>query len=139
GNSEDDAAPDPWWRVDDSFCFVFEDHAHGKSNSVLSVRKARQAASHPEWIRAKLDLAENAVIVPVLITPCSTTTRGALPVLKSVRYWHLDDFREWAKHALRIIRELRREYPGAGNLNWRGIATQKLRAARIAPKELNEL
>ena len=27
GKVEADATPDPWWRADDSFCFVFEDHA----------------------------------------------------------------------------------------------------------------
>lgn len=54
GNSSDDAAPDPWWIADDDFCFVFEDHAEGKPDTVFSTAKARQAASHPQWIRENL-------------------------------------------------------------------------------------
>jgi hypothetical protein len=50
-NSTEEAAPDPWWAADDDFCFVFEDHAEGKSETIFSVTKARQAASHPSGFR----------------------------------------------------------------------------------------
>jgi hypothetical protein len=139
GNSSEDAAPDPWWIADDSFCFVFEDHGEAKADTVFSVRKARQAASHPEWIRENIAELSGAEIVPVLITPCTTTTKGAIPSLKRVQYWQLDRFRSWAKQALHTLRDIRRDFPGPGSLTWRISAAAKLREGRIAPAELKEM
>jgi RAD3-like DEAD/DEAH box helicase len=139
GNSSEEAAPDPWWSADDSFCLVFEDHAEGKPETVYSVTKARQAASHPDWIRENLPQFSKAEIVAILITPCTRTTKGAVPSLKQVRYWHLDDFRAWMKNALQVLREIRREFPGPGNLAWRSAVADKLRAANIAPQELMQM
>jgi hypothetical protein len=139
GNSSEDAAPDPWWIADDSFCFVFEDHGEGKPETVFSVRKARQAASHPEWIRQNVPELSGAEIVPVLITPCTTTTKGAIPSLKGLRYWHRDQFRTWAKQALHALRDVRRDFPGPGSLTWRTAAATKLKEAKIAPAELKQM
>lgn len=138
-NSADDGAPDPWWIADDSLCFVFEDHAGGKPSTVFSVQKARQAASHPDWIRTTLSLPSDAEVIPIIITPCTRTTKGAIPTLKRLRYWNLDDFRTWAKNALHLIREIRRDFPGPGNLAWRTATAEKLKGAGIAPRQLKEL
>jgi len=137
-NSTDEGAPDPWWIVDD-LCFVFEDHAEGKSETIFSVTKARQAASHAEWIRSNIPQLAQAEIITILLTPCTQTTKGAIPSLKQVRYWGLDDFRAWMKNALQVLREIRRDFPGAGNLAWRSTVAQKLKDAKIAPRELKEM
>lgn len=139
GNSNEDAAPDPWWIADDSLCFVFEDHGEGKSDTVFSVRKARQAASHPEWMRDNVPESSAAEIVPILITPCTSTTKGAVPSLKRVRYWQLSQFRTWAKQALHVLRDIRREFPGPGSLPWRISAAAKLKEAKIAPAEMQKM
>ena len=139
GSSSEDAAPDPWWIADDSLCLVFEDHAEGKPETVYSVTKARQAASHPEWIRNNLPQLAQAEIIGVLITPCKRTTKGAIPSLKQVRYWHLDDFRAWMKNALQVLRDIRRDFPGAGNLTWRTAVAEKLKSANIAPQQLMQV
>jgi hypothetical protein len=139
GNSTDEAAPDPWWIADDNLCFVFEDHCEGKPTTVLSVRKARQAASHPDWIRATLELPADIEIIPVLITPCTRTTKGAIPSLNNLRYWNRDDFLSWATKALQVLREIRRDFPGPGDLAWRTRAAEKLKTANIAPQQLKRL
>lgn len=136
GNSSEDAAPDPWWIADDSLCLVFEDHAEGKPETVFSATKARQAALHPEWIRNNYPHLADAEIVPILITPCTRATKGALPFLKQVRYWGLDEFRAWMKNALQVLRDIRRDFPGPGNLAWRTAVAEKLKAAQVAPHEL---
>ena len=139
GNSTEDAAPDPWWIADDSLCFVFEDHGEGKPDTVFSVRKARQAASHPEWMRENVPESSAAEIVPILITPCSSTTKGAVPSLKRVRYWQLKEFRAWAQQALHVLRDIRRDFPGPGSLTWRISAAAKLKEAKIAPAEMRKM
>jgi len=139
GSSAEEAAPDPWWIADDSFCFVFEDHAEGKPDTIFSVAKARQAALHPEWIRLNVPELSQAEIFPILITPCTRTTKGAIPFLKQVHYWHLEEFRAWMKNALQVLRDIRREFAGPGNLGWRATAVDRLRAANIGPRELRQM
>lgn len=139
GNSADDAAPDPWWIADDSFCIVSEDHAGGKADTVLSATKARQAASHPDWIKVNLPELASAQVLPIIITPCSRAYKGAIPSLKRVRYWSREDFRVWAKSALQIVRGIRRDFPGPGNLGWRAAAAARFKAGRIAPIEIERM
>jgi Helicase C-terminal domain len=51
GKREVDASPDPWWRAG-GVVIVFEDHANAKGgSSIIDATKARQAASHPDWVR----------------------------------------------------------------------------------------
>lgn len=138
GNSTDEAAPDPWWMADDMI-FVFEDHAEGKMGTIFPATKARQAASHPDWLRENLTLTESIEIIPVLITPCTKASKGAVPTLRKVRYWSRDQFCAWAQEALRTLRDLRRTFPGIGNLSWRTSAVAQLKAANIAPRQLNAM
>ena len=107
GKRESDAAPDPWWLVGD-VAFVFEDHANAKGDTaVIDATKARQAGSHPDWMREFVPGAADVTIYPVLVTPAKKAKQGAMPHLGRVSHWHLDDFRAWAEQALVAVRELR--------------------------------
>lgn len=139
GNKETQGAPDPWWIVDDSLCFIFEDHSDAENSSSLSVTKARQVASHPNWVSENLPLSSGAEVLPVLITPVGKADVDAIPHLKNVAVWKIEDFREWAVRALTVVRELRRTYPGSGDLSWREQAAQKYIENRIDPKGIVEM
>lgn len=136
GKVESTGSPDPWWMVDDELSFVFEDYTEAADTSLLSVTKARQAASHPNWIRSHLGLAQSARIVPVLVAPIAGAEPDAAVHLQEVAFWHVDDFRAWAKRALAVIRELRVTYPGAGDLIWRQEAMSAYVAANMDPESL---
>lgn len=130
GKREEDASPDPWWIIGDT-AFVFEDHANADGEqSLVDATKARQAASHPDWVRDNVPEAAKATIIPVLITPATSTTTGAVPTLKKVCYWGLGDFRVWAEQALATIRELRRTFREPGDLAWRADAAKALAGVR---------
>lgn len=139
GNRETNGAPDPWWIVDENLCFIFEDHSNAKDTSSLHVDKARQAATHPNWARANLPLNENAEIISILVTPVKKADKDALPHLENVYLWNLEEFRSWAKNALKAVRELRRSFGDAGDLDWREKAVQKYVEATISPKSLREM
>ncbi len=138
GNVETSGAPDPWWIVDESLCFIFEDHSDASPDSNLHLDKARQIATHPNWVRENLPLAESAKIVPVLITPVRFADPDALPHLGDVFVWRLDDFLTWARNALSVVRELRAIFPGSGDLAWRAGAVEKYRENGIEPEKLIE-
>lgn len=125
-NKETDGAPDPWW-INSNICLVFEDHSSADINSAISITKARQAASHPSWMRENVKAASEADILPVLITPVSTVKKSALVYLNDVSLWNLKDFQDWAKGALSTIRELRTSFTETGDLSWRSSAVSKLK------------
>lgn len=130
GKRESDASPDPWWIVG-SIAIVFEDHANAKGGtSIIDANKARQAASHPDWMREHVPAAVGASIQAVLVTPATRMKEGAVPHLKKVAHWSLDDFRQWAEIALVKIRELRRSFQEPGDLVWRSQAARALTEVR---------
>lgn len=131
GKRESDASPDPWWIVG-NIAFVFEDHANAKGDtSTIDATKARQAASHPDWLREHVPASIGASIQSVLVTPAKSAKEGAMPHLGRVAHWDLKDFREWAEAALVTIRELRRSFQEPGDLAWRAQAAEELAAARL--------
>lgn len=107
GNRNETGSPDPWWIASDALCLVFEDHSDGKPDGRLSVDKARQAATHPNWVRANVAVSANAEIVPIVITPVRKIDRAATVHMSGILVWSLDDFRSWSRNALRVLRDLR--------------------------------
>jgi hypothetical protein len=136
GNKETNGAPDPWWLVNDAFCFIFEDHCEAKSESSLNVTKARQVGSHPNWVKANLSVKNDAEIMAILISPVKRADSDAIPHLSNVHYWGLEDFRQWAKNALSVIRELRRTFAESGNLEWRAQAVEVYEHHKLSPHSL---
>jgi hypothetical protein len=136
GKKESKGSPDPWWIVDQTLCFIFEDHSNAEATSSLDVSKARQAATHPNWVHANLPLNKDAEIVSILVTPVKVADWDALPHLSNVAYWDIDSFRQWGKDALKIIRELRRDFPGAGDQSWRDFAMKRYRSLGMDPRSL---
>lgn len=137
GNSSESGAPDPWWKSTETFCFVFEDYSDATGKDI-PVSKARQAATHGNWVRANGICLESADVHQVLITPVLATEKAAVPHLKDVLLWQLDGFRTWAEIALRVLREIRAEYPRPGDLAWRALAIQRLTSSSLSPRGLLE-
>ncbi|MCR9216729.1 MAG: DEAD/DEAH box helicase family protein [bacterium] len=138
GNSDADGAPDPWWLVDSTLGFVFEDYTNTKTKPTLSVRKARQAESHPKWIKAELQVVlDDAKIVPILLTKSTCVKEEAMKFIPSLRYWEFSDFIDWANRAIDTVRSLRDEYPQAGDSLWRQSAVEAYRRDAISPHELD--
>jgi hypothetical protein len=129
GKREDDASPDPWWLVGD-VAIVFEDHANASADATIDATKARQAASHPDWLREHVPGTAGATIQSVLVTPARKAKQGAVPHLGRFAHWDLADFRKWADGALDVVRELRRTFVEPGDLAWRAEAAARLEEAR---------
>lgn len=127
GKVESAASPDPWWQLGLN-CIVFEDHVDANEGSSLSAKKARQATSHPAWMKDNVVSCrpENIEIIPVLVTPVSTVYPGVLSHLGSVSLWKLSDFKVWASDAMATIRELRKTFIEPGDLVWRAEAATVL-------------
>lgn len=139
GKKERDASPDPWW-IAGRVCLVFEDHAGAQATSTLDATKARQAVTHPNWVRDNVSEAAGTEIFPVLVTPVTVAEEGAIPHLKQVLCWPLDEFRQWAASALACLRELRRSFSEPGDLFWRARAAEEFERHHMdAPSLLKKL
>jgi hypothetical protein len=134
GKEESDGSPDPWWHIG-KICFVFEDNA-GAKNQVLETSKARQAATHDDWIREKGFLDKDASIYSILITPKTKAALGAVPHLKNFLLWDLDDFRAWAEKALTVLRGLRTTFSESGDLEWRAKAAEQFKTNNLDASSL---
>jgi hypothetical protein len=135
GNVEEDGSPDPWW-ISKEFCFVFEDHQGAKETSALDTTKARQAALHPNWIKRNVKEADGLETIPVIVTPVSKAKTGAMPHLNEVFLWPLEDFRRWARAAVATVREVRKTFSEAGDLEWREMTAKKFKEEGLTARDI---
>jgi hypothetical protein len=81
----------------------------------------------------EVPLASEAEVIPVLVSPVTAVAKSSTPHLSEVRYWGLGEFRSWARAAIGVVRQLRRTFPGAGDLAWRAEAMTQFRANKLDP------
>lgn len=137
---ERDGSPDPWWLAADR-CIVFEAHSNARETSSLNTEKARQAATHENWMREYVEACKNnrdLQIRAVLVSPVAKADEGAIPHLKAFSYWNLTDFRAWAHDAMAAVRELRKTFSQPGDLVWRAEAAKVFVERRLAATTLFE-
>ena len=137
GNVEEDASPDPWW-IAGEVCFVFEDHSGAQPESVLNATKARQAASHPAWMRERVETGTGNVLA-VLITPVKKAYSGAMPHLREVALWPLEEFRAWSENAMQVMRGLGSSFSEAGDLAWQAKAKAEFEEHGLDTRGLEEV
>lgn len=123
---EREGSPDPWW-ISGEECIVFEDYVDTTDSGTLSVEKARQASSHPNWMAANVPEAKECRIFTVVVSPARNIRRAALVQVNELFFWDYNDFVAWADTALGTIRELRRDFVEAGDLVWQARAATVLR------------
>lgn len=122
---ETEGSPDPWWAHEDR-CIVFEDFQPDGEGGGVSVAKARQAHTHPNWMKLNVKEVGHAEVLAVLVTSANHITVGCVPHLQDVGFWSLSDFRAWAETVLATVRELRRTLHQRGDLDWRARASEAL-------------
>lgn len=127
GKVESEGSPDPWWAHDDR-CIVFEDFQPEGADGGLTVTKARQAHTHPNWIKTNVKELAHAEILAVLLTSTGHMSAGCVPHVQDVGFWSLADFRSWAEAVMATVRELRRTLSQRGDLDWRARASASLEA-----------
>lgn len=125
GKVESEGSPDPWW-ISGGRCIVFEDYVN-TVDGTLSVTKARQATSHPDWMRANVAESAECELQTVLVTPATKISGAATVHAAGLLYWGLEDFRAFAAHALQVIRQLRATFFEQGDLVWQAEAAEQLK------------
>ncbi|WP_227451232.1 hypothetical protein [Pseudomonas fluorescens] len=105
---------------------MFEDYVN-TVDGTLNVTKARQATSHPDWMRAYVAESAECEFQTVLVTPATKISGAATVHAAGLLYWGLEDFRAFAAHALQVIRQLRTTFFELGDLVWQAEAAEQLK------------
>lgn len=126
GKQESEGSPDPWW-ISGSTCVVFEDYVNTTTDGALDVTKARQAASHPNWMIEHVEQAAGCTFFPTLVSPATGIRTAAVIHAKPLHYWALEDFLAWAEMAVATVRELRATFFEQGDLVWQANAATTLK------------
>lgn len=135
-NSNGHATPDPWWISDDTLCLVSEAKNDSKPDKQVPVKHTRQAASHSKWIRDNVELNSEAQVHTVMITPATTIHADVPTFAEDVGWWQIDEFREWARNAIGVLRSLRVTFTGPGNIAWRDQVRQELLDHKLDPRSV---
>ncbi len=137
-NEETTGSPDPWWKIANKICFVFEDYSEAVEGTVIPLKKARQVAMHPAWIKNKYDNEKELIVIPILVTKALKIDENAYPILKDVIVWNYYLYKEWVKNTLGIVRSLKSKFPGSGDLFWHQFTLDLFTKHNITPFELWE-
>lgn len=134
GRIKGEGSPDPFWQVDDSLVFVFEDHSDSQEDATLRIRKARQAATHRNSVRKHLSLRDDAEVVTVLISNATKIDEEAEQHVRDVYFLSVGEFRTWAYDALEAIRHIRTSLWSNNDFAVREQALARMKDAKIAPE-----
>jgi hypothetical protein len=135
-NSEGISDPDPWWIVHEKLVIVSEDKIYEDENKPIPVKHVRQANSHEDWIREKIDiLSKHAVVETIFITTSEIIEDAAATYGKNVWYVNRKEFVEWANCAIGALRKLRRSFSEQGDMIWRMEAAQILTDDNVTPTD----
>ncbi|MGY3726877.1 MULTISPECIES: DEAD/DEAH box helicase [Cobetia] len=132
---EKEGSPDPWW-VSLDHGIVFEDYVGADPDGSVHVEKARQAASHPSWIKQNHPEFSNVEITPVIVSSVEKIREAATPHTTEVSFWSEDTFIEWAKHATYVVRSLRTTFTEPGDLVWTANAAELLEEEGLTMKSI---
>lgn len=138
GKIESEGSPDPWWIVGNQ-CFVFEDYVGAEAESALSVTKARQVESHPNWMKANVTETADAEIIPVLVSHIDKVKSAALPHLNMTCFWNTSELKLVANVAISVIRELRTTFTNGDDLEWRARAVELLEEKKLDVLSLTKM
>lgn len=134
-NSDESAAPDPWWATI-SKGVVFEDYAEAKPSSALSPTKAKQALGHVNWlVDNRPELAEVS-FQTIIVTPATKIHKGALPQIRNSLIWSLSDYSIWCQQAVDALRRLKGSFKSEDDLVWLAECIESLRKNNLTMETL---
>ena len=134
-NSDDIAAPDPYWIINDDLCIVAEDKIYEDDSKRIPVDDVRQASGHLAWIRENVrTLHRNAKIITILVSNSTTIDDAARTFGKGLYYVHRKELCDWATNAINSLRTVRSSFQESGDANWRIKARELFIATQNSPK-----
>ncbi|PFC40640.1 hypothetical protein CN300_26255 [Bacillus thuringiensis] len=135
-NAEGISDPDPWWIVDEKLVIVSEDKIYETETKPIPVKHVKQACTHENWIREKIEfLSKHAIVETIFLTTSKVIEEPAAIHGKNVWYVNREEFVGWANRAVGALRKLRRSFSQQGDLVWRLEAAEILKEEQVTPND----
>lgn len=133
-NSMENAAPDPYWIVNDHLCIVAEDKIYESTTKPIPVEDVRQAAQHETWIRKNVEtLQKDARIITVFVSNADSISEEARVFAENIFYLNRERFCEWATRAIDSLRTVRSSFQVPGDSEWRTRAEKTFAENGVTP------
>ncbi len=134
-NSEEPAAPDPYWIINDNLCIVAEDKIYESESKEIPVDHVAQTIRHSTWIREHVkSLRSNAEIITIFISNSSNIETSARTFCKEICYVNRKELHEWATHAINSLRTVRSRFQEVGDSEWRTQTKDQFAMDQTTPK-----
>lgn len=130
GNSDADAAPDPWW-IGATQLVVFEAYSEATADRVFGTNKVRQVITHPTWLDEKLPHTASLQKTAIALTDAAHCDTGGPVHLGETLLWTKQDFLAWSDTAIETLRGLREDFTNIGDFVWTTNAMQSLEDAGL--------
>lgn len=139
-NSLENAAPDPYWIVNDHLCIVSEDKIYDSTTKRIPVEDVRQAAQHATWMRKNVEtLQKDARIITIFISNADSISEEARIFAENIFYLNRDRFCEWATRAIDSLRTVRSSFQVPGDSEWRTKAEKTFEEDGVTPNAFLKL
>lgn len=103
----DEGGPDGVWMLSDKVAIAFEAKSDETADGAISLSTVRQANSHPVWVKDHCQVASDADIFTVVITPRTTIDERAQRIVDTVFYIHADSVTDSADALVAALRRIR--------------------------------
>lgn len=128
--------PDGIWRLADLLIVAFEAKTEESSEGPISVRTAREAQGHLNWVNSNLDLASDSEVIGVVISSRSTIAKKALPHCENLYLVNTSEVRQWSRDITDLVRGLRARATQESSGALRDMILERLTETGLDPKRL---
>lgn len=138
-NSDNTAAPDPYWISNDNLIIVFEDKLYDDSSHSIPIKDIRQVSTHEKWIKQYVsNLSQGSIIYPVFLSNRKYIDEESSFACEGIYYWELEDFTLWATHFLSFIKSLQSIYVKNDQDAWREYLLKEYSSRGYTPNKILE-
>jgi len=129
-------APDGVWLVSDTLAFSLEAKTEEQHQGTIGSRTAQQAAGHAAWAAINTPLADDAEIVPLLISWREELGEGARAHVDDVLLVSPDSVRALARRVIGALTRVRATTGETAPAQTREALREALQQAGVLPREL---
>ena len=125
--------PDGVWSFAGETVIAFEAKSNEQPQGPISLRTARQAQGHINWVGSNMQGNGSTPISTVIISDRTTVASDALPNTEALFVVNLAYLRRLGRRVVDTVRSLRSQTSGINNEDFRRVIAERLKANQLDP------
>ena len=128
--------PDGVWTFHEGMVVAFEAKTEEQLTGPISLRTAREAQGHVNWVRANMPVSDSTQILTVVVSNRTTVSKEAVPNAEGLFVISSTAVRDTAKKTVSTIRSLRAQASGTSSDEFRQVIGERLKREGLDPKNI---